>query len=196
MAKGPTYVVKYRRRRKGLTNYNKRLKLLKSGKPRFVVRASNNSINCQLVEYHSNGDKTLINFNSTELKKYGYKGNTGNIPAAYFAGFAFGLKAIKKNINEAILDTGLHRLTKGCKVYATLKGAVDAGLKINHNEKIFPNERRIQGYHISEYAKILNSNNPEKYEMVFSNILKNGIKPEDFVEHFQEVKKRIEGEHG
>ncbi len=196
MAKGPTYVVKYKRRRKGLTNYNKRLKLLKSDKLRFVVRASKNSTNCQLIEYHPDGDKTLINFNSLELKKYGYKGHTGNISAAYFAGFACGLKAIKENKKEAVLDTGLHRLTKGCRVYAALKGAVDAGLKINHNEKIFPNERRIQGYHIAEYAKILASNNPEKYEMLFSNMLKKGVKPEDFVEHFQEVKKRIEGEHG
>ncbi len=150
MAEGPTYVMKYRRRRKGLTNYNKRLKLLKSGKPRFVVRVSNNSTICQVVEYKPDGDNTLISFDSLKLKNYDYKGHTGNVTAAYFAGFACGLISIKKGIKEVILDTGLHRLTKGCRIYAALKGAVDAGLKIPHNEKVFPQERRIQGYHIED----------------------------------------------
>ncbi len=194
MAKGPTYVVKYRRRRKGLTNYNKRLKLLKSNKPRLVIRVSNNSTNCQIINYLQKGDKTIISFNSKNLRKYDYKGHSGNLSASYLAGFACGLKALKEGINEAVLDTGIHRLTKGCRIYAALKGAVDAGLKIPHNEKVFPKERRIQGYHIENYAKILKSENPEKYEMVFTKVLKNKLKPEEFVEHFQEVKKRIKGE--
>lgn len=195
MTNGPRYVVKYRRRRKGLTNYKKRLELLKSRKPRLVVRKSSNTILCQVVEYNSVGDKVIVTFSSKDLKKYGYKGHTGNIPAAYLTGFACGLMALKKGIKEAIFDTGLFNLTKGCKIYATLKGAVDSGLNIPHNEKVFPQERVVQGYHIANYAKILKAEKPEEYEKRFSKMLENKFEPENFVEHFQEVKKRVMGEH-
>ncbi len=196
MAEGPRYIVKYKRRRKGLTNYKKRLTLLKSGKMRFVVRKSNNSITCQIVKYNPKGDEVKVSVSSLQLKQYGYKGNTSNIPAAYLTGYLCALKAIKKGIKDAILDTGLYNLTKGCKIYAALKGAVDGELNIPHDEKVFPKERVIQGYHIEDYAKILKAENPEEYEKKFSEVLKNKLEPDKFVEHFQEVKKRISGEHG
>jgi len=195
MTNGPRYVVKYRRRRKGLTNYKKRLKLLKSGMPRLVVRRSNNTISCQIVKYNPTGDEVIVSFSSNKLIKYGYKGHTGNIPAAYLAGFACGLIALKKGIKDVVFDSGLFNLTKGCKIYAALKGAVDSGLNIPHDEKVFPQERVVQGYHISNYAKILKADKPERYEKVFSKMLKNNFEPENFVEHFQEIKKRIAGEH-
>ncbi|HDQ59654.1 MAG TPA: 50S ribosomal protein L18 [Candidatus Woesearchaeota archaeon] len=194
MAKGPTYIVKYRRKRKGLTYYQKRLRLLKSRKVRFVVRKSSNNLMCQMVEYHHDGDKTLAAFDSLKLKKYGYKGHTGNLPASYLAGYACGLIAQKKGIKEAILDTGLYPSTKGSRLYSALKGLVDSGIEIPHGEKILPQERRIQGYHIADYAAILNSEKPEEYEKLFSKMLKEGVQPEKFVEHFEQVKKRITGE--
>jgi large subunit ribosomal protein L18 len=195
MAEGPRYVVKYRRRRKGLTNYHKRLKLLKSGKPRFLVRRSNNSVICQIIEYNPDGDKTIVSVSSTQLRRYGYKGHTGNIPAAYLTGLICGLKAVKAGVKEAILDTGLHRLTKGNRIFAALKGALDSGLEIPHNESVLPQERVIQGYHIADYARILKAEKPEDYEKIFSKVLENKLEPENFVEHFLEVKKRVMGEH-
>jgi len=47
-AKGPSYVVYYRRRREGKTDYAKRLALVKSGKTRMVVRRSNKGLVIQL----------------------------------------------------------------------------------------------------------------------------------------------------
>ena len=44
MATGPRYAVKFRRRREGKTDYKKRLNLLKSELPRFIVRISNKYI--------------------------------------------------------------------------------------------------------------------------------------------------------
>jgi len=34
------------------------------------------------------------------------------------------------------------------KIYAFLKGLLDAGLKIKHQEKVFPDENRIKGEHL------------------------------------------------
>lgn len=195
MATGPRYRVEYRRKRAGLTSYSKRLKLLKSGMPRFVVRKSNNAVVCQVVEYSENGDKTVAAATSLALKKYGYKAHTGNIPAAYLAGFMCGLKAKKNNVKEAILDTGLYRSTKGSRIYAALKGFADAGVKIAFDPKIVPDERVIQGYSIENYAKILETKQPEKYEKVYSKTLNvNKLEPTKMVEHFQQIKKRLSGE--
>lgn len=194
MAVGSKYRVQYRRRRKGSTNYKKRLKLLKSGIIRLVVRISNNSTNCQIIEYYPDGDKTLVSASSLSLKKYDYKGHTGNIPAAYLTGLMCGLKAVKKGVKKAILDTGLYNLTRGSRIYAALKGVIDAGLEVPHNDKVLPQNRVVQGYNIENYAKILKAKDMEEYEKRFSNILENKLEPDKFVEHFQEVKKRIMGE--
>ena len=194
MATGPKYKVQYRRRRKGLTDYKKRLKLLKSGIPRLVVRISNNSAICQIVEYLPDGDKTILSASSLLLKKYGYKGHSGNIPAAYLTGLMCGLKAVKKGVKKVILDTGLYNLTKGSRVYSVLKGVIDSGLDVPYNEKVLPQNRAVQGYNIENYAKILKAENMEEFEKRFSKILENKLEPDKFVEHFQEVKKRIMGE--
>jgi hypothetical protein len=39
-------------------------------------------------------------------------------------------------------------LQKKIHLYAALKGAIDAGLKIPYNEEILPSEDRIKGEHI------------------------------------------------
>ena len=55
-----------------------------------------------------------------------------------------------KKIEEAILDLGLQTSTKGSRIYAALKGVLDAGINIPHSKEILPSEDRIKGKHISE----------------------------------------------
>ena len=40
----------FRRRKAGLTDYHRRLKLLRGDKPRAVVRVSNTRVTCQIVD--------------------------------------------------------------------------------------------------------------------------------------------------
>jgi len=197
MATGPTYIVKFRRRRKNITDYRKRLKLLKSKKPRLVVRRFLNNIITQITLYNEKGDKTLLTIHSKILeKKYGWKGHRGNLPTAYLVGLLAGLEAKKKGIEEAILDIGRFRSTKGNALYAALKGVIDAGLNIPYNEEILPPEDRIKGEHIKNYALMLKEKEPEKYNKQFSRYLKNGLEPEKIVEHFEEVKNKILKDYG
>lgn len=142
--------IPYRRKREGKTNYRQRLKLLKMGKPRLVIRPSLKNITVQLVEFEPKGDKVLLCIYSSKLNKLGWKGATGNIPAAYLCGYWLGLEAQKKAIKEAVLDMGWKASTKGNRVYACLKGALDSGLKVNHSKDILPAEERIKGQHINE----------------------------------------------
>lgn len=149
-----TFKLKFRRRRIGKTNHRKRLNLLKSKLPRLVVRVTRNNIIAQIVEYDVKGDRTLVNTTSLELKKYGWYGHNGNCPAAYLTGLLCGKKALAKNIKEAVLDIGHKTPVKGSNVFAVLKGAIDAGMKIPHDSSCFPDEDRISGKKIEEYRKI------------------------------------------
>jgi len=149
MKLSPKYKMPFKRRRLEKTDYQKRLKLLSSGKPRLVVRKSLNYITAQILGFDKKGDKTLAGVTSKELKKLGWKFACDNLPAAYLTGLLIGKKAMKKKINEAILDAGLYPSTKGSRIYATAKGTIDAGLKLPIGEEILPSEDRIKGKHIS-----------------------------------------------
>lgn len=193
MATGPNYVVKYRRRRKNITDYRKRLELLKSGKPRLVIRRFLNNILCQIVVYDkkNNIDKTILSVHTKKLTKFGWRYHRGNLPSAYLCGLLIGKLALKNGIKEAILDIGRYKSTKGNALYSALKGALDAGLEIPHSEDILPSEERIRGEHIANYAKMLKEKDPERYKRQFSRYLKEGLNPEDIPKAFEEVKNKI-----
>ena len=156
MAKGPRYRVPFRRRRENKTNYPKRLKLLSSKRPRIVVRKTNKNMIIQLVGFSNKGDITSISAITGELIKYGYDLPTGNIPAAYLTGLLFGLKAKARleGMDRAILDTGLNTSVKGSRIYASLKGMLDAGMSIPHDPKILPDERTVEGERMGVQEKI------------------------------------------
>ncbi len=191
MAKDARYSVPYRRRREGKTNYRKRKALVISGKPRLVVRGTLKNMVVQIIAAKPHGDEVLTSAHTKELlKKYGWKATRGNLPAAYLTGFLCGLKAKAKGIKEAVLDTGLHSPTKGARIFAALKGVLDAGLAVPHGEEKLPDEKRIKGVHIAQYAKNLSANT-EKYMAYFSKYLENKVPPESLPEHFEEVKKTV-----
>lgn len=192
MAHGPRYKVPRRRRREGKTNYYKRYVMVLSGKPRLVVRKTNKYIWVQVIIAKPQGDVTIAAAHSRELvKRYGWLGGTKNTSAAYLTGMLAALRALKAGIDYAVLDIGLHRPVRGSRVFAALKGAVDAGLEVPHSEEILPEEYRIRGEHIAKYAAMLAQENPELYERRFSLYLKRGLRPEDLPKHFEEVKSKI-----
>ncbi|MBI2135638.1 50S ribosomal protein L18 [Candidatus Woesearchaeota archaeon] len=185
------YTVVYRRKRSGKTNYKKRLKLLFSLKPRLVVRKSLKSTMVQLVEYNADGDKILATACSKDLTKLGWKGNTSNLSSAYLTGLLLGQKAKKAKVTEAILDIGLNTPVKGSRLFASVKGVIDSGLKVPSGNEIFPSKDRIEGRHIVNYALHLQKSDMQKYEKQFSLYLKQGLKPETLVNHFAEIKNKI-----
>jgi len=191
MARGPRYKVPFRRRREGLTNYRKRRKLIISRKPRLVVRKTNKHVIAQVVVAKPQGDVTIAGADTRALAKFGWKGDENNTAAAYLLGLIVGYKARARGVEEAVLDIGLHRPVAGARLFAVLKGALDAGLKIPHGEEVLPDDDRIRGIHVAEYAKKLKEENPELYKARFSRYLQRGLEPEELPEHFEEVKKKI-----
>lgn len=192
MKRGNIMRVPYRRKREGRTHYKKRLKIVSSHKVRLVVRRSLRSINASFIEYSPKGDKVILTVNSRSLEKMGWKADSGNLPSAYLTGMLAGKKAMEKGIKNAILDLGLSNSTKGSRIYATLAGVIDAGLLIPVNEEVLPSKDRITGEHISKYAASL-KDDEQKYQKQFSGYIKKGIKPEDMVKNFNDVKGKING---
>ena len=195
MAKGPRYRVPYRRRREHKTDYKARRVLATSSIPRFVVRPSNRNIIVQIVRSEFEGDYVLTQTSSAELaKRFGWLGGGKNTPAAYLMGLIAGYKALNQGVDAAILDLGLRRPTRGSRLFAAVKGALDAGLKIPCDDDIMPETDRIEGASIVEYAKSLED--PLEIERRFSDYLRRGLRPEGLPDHFREVKAKIEVEFG
>lgn len=183
--KGKPKVVRYRRKREGKTDYKQRIKLVASGKPRVAIRRTGKHVIVQIIEFHPDGDKVLTTATSKELAKYGWKTHTRNTPAAYLTGLLCGKKA---KVKEAIADLGLNNSQSGGVLYAALKGVLDAGVKVPHNEKVLPKEENLTGKQIAEYAKKLDK---AKYEKQFSKYIKANVKPEDLPKQFEAAKTKI-----
>jgi len=192
MATKKPKTVLYRRKREGRTNYNKRLKLLLAKKPRVVVRFTNKKIIAQVIEFHDKGDKVLVAIDSSALKKQGWNYSLRNLPASYLTGMLLGKMALGKNCQEAVLDVGLRPLLKKSILAAFLKGVLDAGMNVPASDdgSVFPNEERISGKHIKDYALKLKENK-EVYDKVFAGYLKKNLAIEDIAENFTKTKEKI-----
>ena len=190
MARNSRYCTKFRRRREGKTDYHARKAFLLSGQPRLVTRSSINNIITQIVVAKPKGDEVLVSAHSRELVKYGWKAPRGNLPAAYLTGFLCGLKAKAHGTEKAILDIGLYPPTKGARIFAVLKGVVDAKVNVPHSEEKLPDEKRVKGEHIVKYAEELSSDT-EAYQSKFSKYLQQDIKPETLSKLVEEVKKEM-----
>lgn len=180
-----------KRRRLGLTDYRKRLKLVKSGLPRLVVRKTNSQIIVQVIMPRLGGDETLITVTSKKLRDYGWRASLKNTPAAYLTGLLAGLLARGK-IEKAVLDIGLQTPSRGSKVFAAALGFRDAGIEIPLGGEILPDEDRISGKHISEYYRMIRESSlqttqfSKSDESIYMSLEK----------HFEEVKNRILEELG
>jgi large subunit ribosomal protein L18 len=175
-------VVPFRRKREKKTNYKKRLRLLKSKTPRLVIRATKNNICAQVTLFDYTGDKIVCSVTGKALDKAGYTFNKGNTCAGYLIGLMIGKMAQEKKIKETVVDFGLQTVIKKSRLFAVVKGAIEAGLQINCDEACFPDEARITGKHIVDYA----SKAKDKFT-------KKGVKPEDITKTVESIKKKIIG---
>jgi large subunit ribosomal protein L18 len=178
----------FRRRRERKTDYKARKAFLLSGKPRLVARCSINNVTAQIIVAKPNGDEVVVSAQSKEVaRKYGWKAPRGSVPAAYLTGFLCGLKARAHGIEGAILDIGLYTPSKGARIFAVLKGVLDAEVNVPHSEEKLPDEKRLAGEHIAKYAESLAAD-PEEYQSRFSKYLKEKAPPETLPKHVAQVK--------
>jgi len=205
----------YARKRLTIQDKNK----YNSPKYRLVVRFSNKDIILQIAYATIQCDRIMTAAYSHELPKYGVKGGVTNYAAAYATGLLIARRVLTKIglsdkyvgqekvdgkpflVKEiegerrpfyVLLDVGLNRTTTGSRVFAALKGAVDGGLEIPHNNRRFAGfdstknkfdpsilRKHIMGGHVADYMRLLEKDNPEKLQKVFSQYIKSKVAPDD-----------------
>eukprot|EP00746_Dinoflagellata_sp_MGD_P149364 gnl/MRDRNA2_/MRDRNA2_81402_c1_seq1.p1 gnl/MRDRNA2_/MRDRNA2_81402_c1~~gnl/MRDRNA2_/MRDRNA2_81402_c1_seq1.p1 ORF type:complete len:284 (+),score=-12.55 gnl/MRDRNA2_/MRDRNA2_81402_c1_seq1:46-897(+) len=194
-------------------------------KYRLVVRFSNREIRSQIAIATISGDKVICSAHSHELHTYGLEVGLTNYSAAYCIGLLcasrcahkFGLSLVYPALNSVdneelssvrgcprpfnlILDKGLKIASTGSKIFAALKGAIDGGVKIPHNEKRFigydaltksydanSTTNYIYGSHIRELMNGLKEDEPTRFRIQFSRYINLQIKPEELSQLYEKV---------
>src|SRR5207247_2803890 len=113
-------------------------KLLRSGKPRVVVRKTLNQTIVQFVVPDTPGDKILATAQSIDLKEHGWSAGTGNLPAAYLTGFLAGRRASAKGLKQAILDIGGQRPSPGGPLFPAWEDLLRAGVAVPRSPEHAP----------------------------------------------------------
>lgn len=178
--------VRFRRRREGITNYKKRLNLVKGGFNRIAVRKSSRRIIGQVIKYSSAGDMILFTADSNELKKLGWPSRC-NRSTSYLTGLLLAKKAGSK-AGECILDIGLSAPIPNSVSFIFAKGCVDGGMKLSGT---FKQEESIYDFTAtSKYAEELKKDQ-QRHTRQFGAYIKEGRQPEALPRLFKEVKEMI-----
>lgn len=185
-----TYTNTLKRIRQNKTNYRKRSAILIGRRPFITTKISSQNISAQTLKPTLTGDVVIASAHSRELIHHGWKGAMNSMPACYLIGLLLGKKSIEKGATNAVLYTGNHPFTT--RIAACLKGIVDSGINIPVSKESLPGEDRVSGKHIAEYADLL-KDNQEKYNSRFSALIKQGLRPEDYPKHFEEIRMKISG---
>jgi large subunit ribosomal protein L18 len=183
-----TYVNTLKRIRQNKTNYRKRSGILIGRRPFITTKISSQNISAQTLKPTLTGDVVIASAHSRELIHHGWKGAMNSMPACYLTGLLLGKKSIEKGTTNAVLYTGNHPFTT--RIAACLKGIVDSGFNIPVSKASLPGEDRVSGKHIAEYADLL-KDNEEKYNSRFSALIKQGLRPEDYPKHFEEIRMKL-----
>jgi len=205
----------YARRRLVVQDKNK----YNTPKHRLIVRITNKDIICQIAYARIEGDVIICAAYAKELPRYGIKVGLTNYAAAYCTGLLLARRLLKKlNLDgiykgveeangedysvedvddkpgafRAYLDVGLARTTTGARIFGAMKGAVDGGIDVPHNNKRFPgydsegkefhpdiHRKHIMGVHVSEYMRMLLEDDEEAYKKQFSQYIKVGLTADD-----------------
>lgn len=187
-------------------------------KYRLVVRFTSTDVICQIIYAKIQGDFVLASAYAHELPNYGVKVGLTNYAAAYCTGLLCARRVLanlgldKTEFNEddgprafkAFLDVGLCRTTTGAKVFAAMKGAVDGGINIPHNEKRFPGydkeknsldgevlRKHIFGSHVADYMRELKEEDAERYGKQFSRFIAAGINADNLQAMYEKAHEAI-----
>jgi large subunit ribosomal protein L18 len=179
------YVHTLKRIRTHKTNYRKRQALLISRQNFVTIKITNQNLIAQILKPEILGDIVKVSTYSRELRRYGWKGSLNSLPACYLAGALLGKKALEKGIDKAVLYIGSKPFTS--RIAACMKGIVQAGVNIPISSESFPPEYRLNGQHIADYALKIKSEDIDKYNRIFSSIIREGLIPENYQTHVKEI---------
>ncbi len=178
----------FKRRRQALTNYRKRLALVKSNVERIALRRSNRRIIAEVIRYEPTGDKIVAYVDSNQLAAFSWPARS-NRSTAYLTGLLLAKTLAKKqlNRNDYILDIGLSSPVKNSTPFTFAKGCIDGGIKLRSGVEV---DEKVYGL-VSAYSTQLKKDDDATYKKQFSAYLKDGIAPETLEHLFKQTKEKI-----
>jgi large subunit ribosomal protein L18 len=181
------FKIGFKRKRTHVTNYKKRLSLVKSDLKRVVIRRSNKGIISQIVKYSEIGDEVLVTAYSKELLKYGWPSRS-NRNTAFLTGLLLAKKAASKKLEneEYILDIGLSASVKNSTPFIFAQGCIEGGLKLRSGLSTDKSLFEKQNMYINKLKE-----DKAAYEKAYSGYLKSKINPEELSSLFEKVKTKI-----
>lgn len=181
--------IKFRRRRESVTDYKKRLGLVKGGADRVVVRKTNRRIIGQVVRYGPSGDRVLAYADSSELSGVKWPGRA-NRPTAYLTGMLLARKAAKAGSAKGVhvLDIGIASPVAGSIPFVFAKGCVDGGLNINGTFRL---EEKSYNMSDTKYIEEMKSKDSARYNRLFSSYIEKGFDPAGLARAFAEAKDKL-----
>ena len=185
-----SYVHTLKRIRTHKTNYRKRQALLISKQDFVTIKITNQNVIAQVLKPEIQGDIVRVSTHSRELRRYGWKGSLNSLPACSLVGLVLGRKALEKGVDKAVLYIGNKPFTS--RIAACMKGIVQAGINIPISSESYPTEHRLNGQHIAEYALKIKTEDINKYNKYFSSLLREGLIPENYRSHVEEITARIQ----
>jgi len=199
-------------------------------KYRLVVRIGNKNVTCQIMYSTIKGDVCMEAAYSNELPGFGCKVGLTNYAACYATGLLIARRMLTKlkladtyqgNTDEingeyymieesedeeasrpfrCYLDVGLARTSTGANLFGCLKGAVDGGLQIPHDDKRFPgfdteeksldaetHAKYIFGGHVGDYMEELEEDDTTEFQRKFAVYIANGINSENMKEMLEKT---------
>merc|ERR1712076_304735 len=184
------YQTKFRRRREGKTDYQARKGLCAQYKNKFntpkyrmIVRCTNKDVVCQIAYSRMQGDIIVAAaYSCTGLLLARRVLNKFKLDELYVGqteadGEEYNVEPVDDGPRpfRCFLDVGLNRTTTGNKVFGALKGALDGGLDIPHNNKRFPGfddeSKEIDAKQFSRYIKA--GIEPDQLEDLYSKVHEN-----------------------
>ena len=143
-----------RRRLEAKTDYKSRLALLKSQRPRLVIRKTNRYIIAQIVQTEIAQDKVVVGLTSKVLLSKGWpselSGSLKSLGASYLTGFLLGKLALKSGIKNLIVYMGMQRNIKNSMLFAIVRGISDAGISVPHSPDVLPPMESIKNDKIAK----------------------------------------------
>lgn len=153
-------IIPKKRRLEGLTDYQARRNLLKSGIDRVVFRKTNKYILGQIITSQEAIDKVVLSVKSKDLLDMGWpekkSGSLKSLPASFLTGLLLGTKAKERKISQTILDIGLNRNIPKSRIYAFALGIIESGIKMPVGEKMLPEKERVNGGQIEMTKEVAN----------------------------------------
>ncbi len=177
----------FRRRREALTDYRKRLSMVRGGIDRIVIRKTNRRIIAEIVRYGEKGDSVLAYVDSSLLtSKYKWPSRS-NRPTAYLTGLELARLAAEKigdlKSREYVLDIGLSSPVKNSIPFVFARGCADGGLRVRENIEI---KKEVYDYSNTEYAAKAAAGGVH-----YSSFAKEGVGLERLGSAFEETRKKI-----